>query len=141
MIFWPYHLFALPAKSYLYPLNKRGEVGKVKIISGKTISLSFLLIVAVLSIKAFYFGFYYYEDARPDGKYKIVVSSVPSLLDLQAVPPGDSADKYVWVRLYAEDGTKLNETFTLLNSLSDKVWADDAVFITSDLVWRLPENK
>ena len=44
------------------------------------------------------------------------------------------------MRLYAKDGTKLNETLTRLNSLPDKVWGEDAVFVTGDLVWQLPRE-
>lgn len=29
----------------------------------------------------------------------------------------------------------------MLNSVADKVWKDDAVFVTGDLVWRIPENR
>lgn len=110
-------------------------------IKWKLVSIGILLVVVGIATKAFYLGFYYYEDTRHDGRYKIVVSHVPSLLDLQAVPPGDSADKYVWVRLYANDGTKLNETLTRLNSVSDKVWGDGVVIVTGELIWRIPKNE
>ncbi len=110
-------------------------------INWKTVSAVIVVVLGLVCLKAFYFRFFYYEDVRPDGRYRIVVSHVPTMLDLQAVPPGDSADKYVWVRLYAEDGKKLNETLTLLNSLPDKVWGEDAVFITGDLVWKLPRDE
>ncbi len=116
-------------------------MNKAKVLNWITVAGGILAVVAIVSVKAFYFGFHYYEDTRPDGRYRIVVSHVPSLLDIQAVPPGDSADKYVWVRLYAKDGTKLNETLTLLNSVSEKVWGDDAVFVTGDLVWEIPQTE
>lgn len=116
-------------------------MNKASVIGWRTVSIGALFVLAVVSAKAFYFGFYYYEDTRPDGRYKIVVSHVPSLLDVQAVPPGDSADRYVWVRLYNKDGAKLNETLTLLNSVSDKAWGDGVVFVTGDLVWTVPQNQ
>lgn len=116
-------------------------MNKAHVINWRIVSVGILAVVAIVSVKAFYLGFHCYEDTRPDGRYSIVVSHVPSLLDIQAVPPGDSADKYVWVRLYTEDGTKLNETLTMLNSVSEKMWGDGVVFVTGDLVWKIPENE
>ena len=107
----------------------------------KIVLIGTLFIIAILVIKTFYLGFYYYEDIRPDGKYKIVVSYIPSLRDIEAVPPGDKADKYVWVRLYSQDGDQLNETLMLLNSISTKLWGNKEVFVSGDLVWKLPNNQ
>ena len=113
-------------------------MNRERLINWKTVSAAIVVVLGLVCLKAFYFGFFHYEDVRPDGRYRIVVSHVPTMLDLQAVPPGDSADKYVWVRLYAEDGRKLNETLTLLNSLPERMWGEDVVFVTGEIVWTLP---
>ena len=43
-------------------------MNRERLINWKTVSAVIVVVLGLVCLKAFYFGFFYFEDTRPDGR-------------------------------------------------------------------------
>lgn len=101
---------------------------------------SFVVFALSIAILCLSFGrapaTYYLTIPSPDGKYQLVVYSVPMLFAM----PGGGSDAPCYVQLQNKSGKILNEGYLEMVQLLDRIdWEKDSVTVAITHTWSLPE--
>ena len=102
-----------------------------------------LIIVLIVLIIFSYRGKFIGELTSSNGKYTLRYYSSFNPLKMEFSFPGGSSCKPMWIRLYNDDGKKLNQMYTSSCAQENKVtWLEDKVLLPDgETIWPLHRNE